>query len=93
MLSVTANAAQAIGRLLADQPESGLRIAPDHSNGSGARLGLAIAENPSPGDQVIEEAGWKIFVDEEVAETLDGTLLDARVGEDSTLQFSVVRPA
>lgn len=92
MLQLTDDAATAVERILADKPEAGLRIARDPSDGPAARLGLAVAEKPSPGDQIVEQPGWRVFVDQEAADDLDGTFLDAKVNEDSTLEFTIVRP-
>lgn len=92
MLQLTENAAMAVEHMLADRPEAGLRIAREDSDGSAARLGLAVAEKPSPGDQIVAERGWRLFVDQAAAKVLDGVLLDAKVNEDSTLEFSIVRP-
>ena len=92
MLNVTENAAQAMEHLLGDRPGAGLRIAPDRGDTSAPVLGITISDRPQDGDEVIEQAGWRVFVDDEVAPALDGRVLDARIDEDMALQFSLVQP-
>jgi Fe-S cluster assembly iron-binding protein IscA len=87
MLALTNNASLAIeGILSADAiPEgAGVRIAPppgvdvDTAN----EFQVTVAGSPAESDQVIDDAGARVFVDESVAELLDDKLLDANVVED-----------
>lgn len=45
---------------------------------NGAGVGLTFASKPQPGDQPIEGAGLQAFLSSEVAQILDGTVIDAR---------------
>jgi Fe-S cluster assembly iron-binding protein IscA len=89
MLTLTTEAAQAINALLADQPGSGLRIS-EIVDGDQVRLGLAVAAEPAPNDQVIENQGSHVFVDDQVAPLLDDKTLDAQVNEDRQVAFTLV---
>ena len=83
MLALTSSAHEAIEGILgaASIPASaGLRIAP--SAGVDAPLGelqLTVAAVPAEADQVIDEEGARVFVDEAAAEFLDDKVLDASV--------------
>ena len=46
-------------------------------------------EAPQPGDQVLEEAGARVFLEETAAVTLDDKILDALVDENGGVQFSI----
>lgn len=87
MLSLTDNAVMVI-RNLTDQPDvpdgAGLRIASDPSANA---LTLAMAAQPAQDDQVVDEAGARIFLDPEAAEILDDKALDAVVDAQGAVQF------
>jgi Fe-S cluster assembly iron-binding protein IscA len=88
VLTITPNAAQTIEWILASPeiPDSaGIRISPSGPamNGAGAgELALTVAEEPDAGDQVIEQEGARVFVQETVAAYLDEMSLDANVIDD-----------
>lgn len=89
MLTMTDNAVAAIRSLTAQPnvPDSaGLRIATDR--GAGA-LKLTVAPEPQDGDQVLDSAGAKVFVDNEAATLLDDKALDATVDDQGTVQFAL----
>jgi|SRR5215218_5715163 len=74
MLALTENATEAIGGIL-NAPtvpdEAGLRIAAvteatDDTRGTG--LDVTLVEAPADGDQVIDERGARVFVDEPIAD-------------------------
>ena len=50
---------------------------------------MIATEAPQPGDQVLEEAGARVFLEETAAETLDDKVLDAQVDENGGVQFSI----
>ncbi len=83
MLALTEDATDAIEGILAaaDVPENaGIRIAaavPATDSGGSTGLQLALAEVPADGDEVIEAAGARVFVEETVAPLLDDKQLDA----------------
>jgi Fe-S cluster assembly iron-binding protein IscA len=90
MLTLTDSAATAI-RTLITQPdlpeETGLRIMKE---GDGApSFQLALTEGPADGDQVVETAGARVFVDAEAAAALDDKALDAQVNEQGDLAFRI----
>jgi Fe-S cluster assembly iron-binding protein IscA len=82
MLTLTPSAVQAVDALLHSNPEipedAGLRIAPT----SESELSLGIVAAPAPGDQVIEDGGARVFVDEQAAPLVDGAQLDAQAQGD-----------
>jgi Fe-S cluster assembly iron-binding protein IscA len=84
MLALTTEAQEAIEGLLSANdvpPPGGLRIAtPAGSDGGGApQLQVTVAQLPAEGDQVIDEHGARVFVEETAAEFLDDKILDAVV--------------
>lgn len=89
MLTLTENAVQVI-RSLTDQPEvpegAGLRIATDPTAGA---LTLSLAAEPVAGDQVVDEAGARLFLESTAAEILDDKALDAAVDPNGAVQFAV----
>ena len=98
MLTITPNAAQTIEWILAS-PEipdgAGIRIAPTGeamNGGSGGQLALSVAEEPDATDQVIEQEGARLFVQEAVAGYLDDMSLDANVVDDQ-VRFMIGGPA
>ena len=89
MLTLTDNAVLVIRDLTAQQeaPEgAGIRIATDPTAGS---LTLALAEQPAQGDQVVDSAGARIFLDTEAAQLLDDKALDAAVDAQGAVQFGI----
>ena len=89
MVTMTDNAVAAI-RSLTGQPEvpegAGLRIATDPNAGS---LQLSLAPEPMEGDQVVDTAGARLFLDSDAALLLDDKALDASVDEQGTVQFAL----
>lgn len=77
MLTVTETAQSAI-RALSEQaglPETGgVRLAMDENQGG---VQLSLAPEPSAGDQVIEDAGARVFMPAETAALLESQQLDA----------------
>ena len=49
----------------------------------------APSEAPQPGDQVLEEDGARVFLEETAAETLDDKILDAQVDDAGGVQFTI----
>ena len=87
MLTLTPDATQAIEQLL-EAPEipegAGVRIASspagsDSASPSPGELQLTVAEEPETSDEVIDQAGARVFLEQTVAEFLDDKLLDAEV--------------
>jgi Fe-S cluster assembly iron-binding protein IscA len=88
MLTLTSQAAQAINALLADQPGAGLRIS-QVVDGDQRQLGLTVSATPAPDDQVIEQDGSHVFVDNQVAPLLEGKTLDAQINAERQVAFTL----
>jgi len=54
--------------------ETGVRLEPRPDNPSA--LGIAFQDQPEASDQVVEEAGLRVFVAEDISDALDGRTLD-----------------
>lgn len=81
MLTLTDTAAEAIRGIVAapELPDgAGLRIAtqPDAEQ---TALEVSVAESPAETDQVVAEAGARVFVEAEAVPLLDDKLLDAEI--------------
>ncbi|CAN5257937.1 MAG: Fe-S cluster assembly protein HesB [Nocardioidaceae bacterium] len=90
MLTLTENASHVVKSITEQSTEvetAGLRIST--SGAEPGEMGLEAAEGPLPGDQVVEEAGARIFLEESAATLLDDKTLDAMVDESGTVQFAV----
>jgi Fe-S cluster assembly iron-binding protein IscA len=90
VLTLTTQAAQAIQGLVADHPGAGLRISSRSTDGNQVQLGLELSGRPAPTDEVIEEQGSHVFLDEQVAPLLDGRTLDARVTDEQEVAFTLL---
>lgn len=89
MLAVTENASAVIRDLTEQQTVpagSGLRIATDPQAGS---LTLTLAPQPETGDQVLDAAGARLFLDAAAAALLDDKALDAAVDGQGAVEFAV----
>jgi iron-sulfur cluster assembly protein len=89
MLTMTDNAATAIRDITSQEavpPGAGLRIAADES---GDGLLLSLAAQPFEGDQIVDSAGARLFLDQYAAALLDGMELDVTVDPSGDLQFAV----
>jgi iron-sulfur cluster assembly protein len=94
MLTLTDSAVTAI-RNLTSQPElpedTGLRIM-SQSDG-GPTYQVTLAETPAAGDQVIETAGARVFLEPGAAVALDDKSLDAQVDAEGTVAFTLAEQA
>lgn len=93
MLSVTDNAATAIRDITSQEavpPGAGLRIAADETGGS---LTLSLVAEPYSGDQVVDSAGARLFLDADAALLLDDKELDVAVDPSGDVQFAVADQA
>jgi iron-sulfur cluster assembly protein len=90
VLTLTANAAQAIRDLTSAAPEpaqTGIRIS---SQGEGASsLTLSLATSPEPADEVVETEGARVYLDPVAATVLEGKSLDAGADEKGAVSFLV----
>ncbi len=91
MLTITTNAAEAIRTIIesTDVPEQGgLRISIAQQNGAQASLELAVSPAPMEGDEVLEEDGAHVFLDELAALALEDKALDAQI-EGDEISFGI----
>ena len=94
MLTLTDSAVTAI-RNLTSQPElpedTGLRIMSQSEGGPAFQV--TLAESPTAGDQVIETAGARVFLEPDAAIALDDKSLDAQVDDQGTVAFTLADQA
>jgi Fe-S cluster assembly iron-binding protein IscA len=91
VLTLTENASAVIKNIneSQEQPDgAGLRIV-QQGEGQQAELALTTASSPEAGDQVVEDEGARVFLEETAAETLDDKVLDAQVDESGGVQFTL----
>lgn len=89
MLTLTETAMQAVQGIVSNAAElsadtAGLRLFAETTAAGDARLELSLENEPSDGDQVVEDAGVRVFVDAELAPLLADKELDAQPGEKGT---------
>lgn len=85
MLTLTESAADAIKGFVQESglpEEAGLRIQAELISETEGTLGLTIVEQPEAADQVIEEKGAHVFVDDGLAPLLEDKVLDAELHEE-----------
>ena len=88
MLTLTENASTVVKTITEQTTENdsaGLRISHEGNDA----LQVAPAEAPEGGDQVLEEDGARVFLEETAAQTLSDKVLDAQVDEAGAVQFSI----
>ena len=88
MLNLTDGATAAIQGLVGDRPGAGLRIFPEQSESQELKLGLTVANGPEPTDEVVEQSGCQVFLDQQVAPLMDGRTLDAVPMDGNRIQFT-----
>ncbi|HEY1276960.1 MAG TPA: iron-sulfur cluster biosynthesis family protein [Thermoleophilaceae bacterium] len=92
MLTITADAAEAIAHALEEAPDAaGIRIAHGDGsmNGSGPSLEVEMVPEPELDDEVIEAKGARLFLDPETAVALDGKVLHAEEDE-GEIRFAII---
>jgi iron-sulfur cluster assembly protein len=70
---------------------TGLRITPQPGpdDGTGPAFALSLAQAPGAGDEVIEAADARVYLEPEVAQQLQDKVLDARIDEQGEVAFLV----
>ena len=89
MLTLTENASTIVREINTQpgRPETaGLRIT---SDGDQSSFAIAAADTPEPADQVVEQAGATLYLDEQAAVVLDDKILDAAVDEQGQVEFAL----
>ena len=88
MLTLTDNASTIISDISTQLPDTnGLRITSE--GGDQPAFGVAPAAAAEPGDQVVEQGGATVFLDDAAATELDDKVLDAAVDETGNVQFAL----
>jgi iron-sulfur cluster assembly protein len=85
MLTLTETAKAMVRDMVSsgDAPEgSGLRISAAHDEDGGPALSLELANEPTEGDEILEEDGTRLFLEPEAASLLDDKILDAERHDD-----------
>ena len=91
MLALTENVTEIVKQLEQEVPAiSGLRIAAEPD---GQSLSVSPADQAAPGDQVVEQDGATVYVEEAAAQMLDAMVLDGGVDEDGNIQFALGQQA
>ncbi|TDW23110.1 Fe-S cluster assembly iron-binding protein IscA [Kribbella kalugense] len=91
VLTLTENATLVIKSITGVEgaPEgAGVRISQD--NPADPALAVTTTEAPQPGDQVVEEAGARVFLEHNAASALDDKILDAAVDDKGGVEFLLV---
>ena len=93
MLVLTEAAAEVV-KSVTDTPQApdgtGLRITQTPPEpGSGSGLELAAASEPGAGDQIVETAGARVFLDQQAAAYLEDKVLDAEVDTQGKVRFTL----
>ena len=90
MLTLTENASTIVRDITA-QPgmseTSGLRITTELGDQAG--FAISTADQPQADDQVIEQSGATIYLDQDSAQLLDDKILDAAVDEQGQVEFAL----
>jgi len=90
VLTLTENANTVVKSII-DQAgtgqQAGLRISQDEPDSPA--LHVMPSEAPQPGDQVLDEDGARVFLEETAAATLDDKVLDAQVDANGGVQFTI----
>ena len=95
MLALTASAVQAVKGIVSSSEETadtgGLRVVADHA-GPQVNFQLSVTALPAEDDEVVEQAGARLFLDPEASSLLEDKLLDATMAE-SQVQFTLTEQA
>jgi Fe-S cluster assembly iron-binding protein IscA len=92
MLALTENACNAVQALIASAPEdAGLRISTTQpANGNaGTVFSLAVTNGPHPNDEVLQQEGARVFLEQEASVMLDKQTLDAEMDDAQQVSFFV----
>ena len=90
MLTLTENASTVVKSIVeqtAQAADAGLRISQDSADSTA--LNVAPSDAPQPGDQVVEDGGARVFLEETAAQTLDDKVLDAQVDGSGGVEFMI----
>jgi iron-sulfur cluster assembly protein len=85
LLALTDNAVEAVREIVSSSDEAsetgGLRMVAERA-GTQANFQLSVVPLPAEDDEVIDEQGARVFLEQEAASLLDDKVLDASVEQD-----------
>ncbi len=89
MLTLTENASTIVKDIASRTggEGAGLRITADPA--LEASFGVTASDHPEPGDQVVEQAGAIVYLENQAADALSDKVLDAGVDEAGNVQFAL----
>jgi iron-sulfur cluster assembly protein len=91
LLALTDNAVEAVKNIVSSSDDasdtSGLRVVAERA-GMQANLPLSVVPLPAEDDEVIEEQGVRVFLEQEAASLLGDKVLDATV-EQNQVAFTI----
>ena len=93
MLTLTQNASAIVKELIDRLPEAdnaGLRLSTDDAAGG---VAVTAVGAPEPGDQVVEQAGATVYLEDAASLALSDQVLDAAVDPQGSVQFSLAPQA
>lgn len=91
MLTLTENVTEIVKQLTDQVPEiSALRIATEPD---GQSMSVGPAEQAAEGDQVIEQDGATVYIDQTASVMLDDKVLDGAVDPEGNIQFALGQQA
>ncbi|MGH8966359.1 MAG: Fe-S cluster assembly protein HesB [Actinomycetes bacterium] len=94
MLTLTSQAKQIVSRI-GTHPSTSETVGVRISRGgvSSSPMGVALADAPHDGDQVVECDGGRIYLGPLAVDALTGKILDAKTDATGRVQFSISLPA
>jgi Fe-S cluster assembly iron-binding protein IscA len=91
MLALTENVTEIVKKLADEVPAvSGVRIA---AEADGQSMSVSPADQAGPGDQVVEQDGATVYLDETASVILADKVLDGGVDEEGNIQFALGQQA
>jgi Fe-S cluster assembly iron-binding protein IscA len=93
VLTLTQNASAIVKELIDRLPEAdtaGLRLSSDVAEGG---LTVSAVGAPEPGDQVVEQGGATVYLEDAASVALSDQVLDAAVDPQGSVQFSLAPQA
>jgi iron-sulfur cluster assembly protein len=90
VLTITTEAAEAINAIVGSSPmpQGGLKISAKPVTDSESTLELSVVESPAENDQVIEDQGTRVFLEQLASDYLEDKVLDAEV-EGEQIRFTL----
>src|SRR5678815_216167 len=80
MVTVTGGASTEVKKFMdqegVDPSKGGLRVSVQPGGCSGFKYGLLIEDEPAEDDLVVDQGGWKVFVDPFSAQYINGVTID-----------------